>query len=564
MPQIPANSDFENLQKLLGSQERSRESKFDIRYYVELMLRRRWFLIIALCIAMIAGIYLAVTLPKVYQAETLIFVEAQRVPENYVQSIVSGDLDSRISNLVHMIESRSNLIDVSEKFGLFSNPKFEKMFLDDKIEAMRNRTSVELIRDSGRRTPANMFTISFKGEDPEKAMNVVNFMATLVINQNLKVRESQAVGTTEFLDDELAKMRKRLEEVEAALKEYRKDHMGELPGQLAGNISILDRLQQQLVEKQQSLRDEKNRLITIENQIQISRSQANGGGAASSDGGEPATHEGLKRQLVDFQTRYTDRHPDMIRLKKQIKELEEQNIQSASEQGNQRRAGLLNRVSRPTSGSAIEAELILQRDGIKRESAAIKDEISELQTQIGFYRKRVENTPRREQELLSLKRDYENIKGAYNSLLERKLEANIAVNMEKRQQGEQFRIVDFARMPDKPILPNMKKLFLICVVGGLFFGGGLIFLVEYFDDAVRKPESVPARLGIPVLIAVPSLEERKDVILRRINNVSSILGVMVLLTLFSCFAAVTILDYFPLIELIKKYITIWNLPQLRV
>jgi hypothetical protein len=144
------------------------------------------------------------------------------------------------------------------------------------------------------------------------------------------------------------------------------------------------------------------------------------------------------------------------------------------------------------------------------------------------------------------------------------MEADIAVNMEKRQQGEQFRILDSARLPDKPISPNMKKLFLMCVAAGLFFGGGIIFLLEYLDDSVRKPESVPARLGIPVLIEVPSLEHRKDVILRRINDVSSILGVMVLLTLFSCFAALTILDKYQLIDvdkyqlidLIKKYITI--------
>ena len=562
MPQTPANPSIENIQNLLDNQERSRGNAFDIRYYVGLMLRRRWYIIIAFCIAMSAGIYLAVTLPRLYQAETLIFVEPQRVPDNYVQSIVSGDLNSRIQNIVHMIKSRTNLMNIIERFTLFSEPEFENMFLEDKIEAMRKRTSVDLISDRGRRTPPNMFTISFKGEDPAKVMNVVSAMATLVIDQNLKVRELRAVGTTEFLTDELAKMRKRLEVVETALKEYRKDHMGELPEQLAGNISILDRLQQQSVEKQQSLRDEKNRLISIENQLQITRQQANGGEATLSDGGEPTTLEELKQALVEYQARYTHRHPDVIRLKQQIKELERENVRSVAARGTETQSPMVDRAGRPSSGTAMEADLILQRDGVKREIAAIKDEISELQTQVGFYHQRVENTPKREQELLSLNRDYENIKETYNSLLERKLEADIAVNMEKKQQGEQFRILDPARMPDKPVSPNMNKLFLLCVVAGLFFGGGLIFLSEFLDDTVRKPESVPARLGIPVLIAVPSLDHRKDVILRRIHDVSSILGVMVLLTLFACFAAVTILDMPQAIELIKKYITIWNLPQL--
>ena len=562
MAQTPAKLPIENIQSLLDTQDRSQGNVFDIRYYVGLMLRRRWFIIIPFCIAMIAGIYLAVTLPRKYQAETLIFVEPQRVPDNYVQSIVSGDLDARIHNLVHMIKSRTNLTNIIERFRLFSEPEFENLFLEDKIETMRKRTSVDLIRDKDRRTPSNMFTLSFQGEDPEKVMNVVNAMAALVIDQNLKVRESRAVGTTEFLDDELSKMRKQLEGVEAALKEYRKNHMGELPEQLAGNISILDRLQQQLVEKQQSLRDEKNRLISIENQIQITRQQANGGQVFLSDTREPGTLEELKQELAEYQARYTDRHPDVLRLKKRIKELESENVRSVAARGTETQLPAADRAGRRSSGTPMEADLIVQREGVKREIAAIKDETSELQAQVGFYQQRVENTPKREQELLSLKRDYENIQETYNSLLERKLEADIAVNMEKRQQGEQFRILDLARMPAKPISPNMKKLFLLCVMAGLGLGGGLIFLSEFLDDCVRKPESVPARLGIPVLVAVPSLDHRKDVILRRMNDASSILGVTVLLILFACFAAVTILDMHQPIELIKKYITLWNLPQL--
>jgi uncharacterized protein involved in exopolysaccharide biosynthesis len=262
----------------------------------------------------------------------------------------------------------------------------------------------------------------------------------------------------------------------------------------------------------------------------------------------------LKQYLVDLQTRYTDEHPDIIQLKTQIKKLEMQAIQSTSEQRDQRRVPLSSRVSRANSGSAMEADLMLQRDGAIREIAAIKDEISALQTQVGFYQQRVENTPKREQELLSLKRDYENIKETYNSLLERKLEAGIAVNMEKKKRGEQFRIIDPAHMPDKPISPNLKKLFMIWVLVGLFFSGGPIVLRELYDDAVRKPESVYDRLGIPVLVGVPSLEQRKVVILRRINNISTALVAMITLALFVCFAAIAILDIHQPIELIKNHL----------
>jgi polysaccharide chain length determinant protein (PEP-CTERM system associated) len=555
MPQLPANLPLDKFQDLRDSHTRDHGSAFDIRYYIGLFLRRRWFMIISFCIAMIAGIYLAITLPRMYQTETLIFVEPQQVPDNYVQAIVSAGLDVRLNNIVEMIMSRTNLMNIIEKFKLFSGPEFESMFLEEKVAEMRKRTSVDLISDKRSRSPSNMFTISFKGEDPEKVVKVVNAMTTLVINQNLKLRELQAVGTTQFLEDELTKMRKRLETVEATLKDFRRKHMGELPEQLTGNIMVLDRQQQQMSEKQQSLRDEKNRLISIENQLQLARAEPPAAEVSALDRAEPTTPEELRQLLADYQSRYTKQHPDVIRLKHRIYELEKETLPAASDRDTAARPPAAGRVGRSNQGLSMESELIVQRGAVNREIAAIKDEISELQTQVAIYQQRVEATPKIEQELLSLKRDYENIQETYKSLLERKLEADIAANMEKRQQGERFRILDPARLPDKPISPDMKKLFLLCVVTGLGLGGGLIFLLEFLDNSVRKPESVPAKLGIPVLVAVPSIERRKDVIWRRMNMVLSIFGSLVSLALLACFAAVSILDMQLPIDLIKNYIS---------
>lgn len=556
MPQNTADLALEDLQGLFDARERRQTNVFDIHNYIGLLLRRRWFVIISFCIAMIAGICLAITLPRMYQTETMIFVEPQQVPDNYVQALVSAELEVRLNNLVQMIKSRTNLMNIIEKFKLFAGPEYENMFMEEKIEIMRERTSVELMSDQRSRRPSNMFTISFQGEDPEKVMKVVNAMATLVIDQNLKVRELQAVGTTEFLDDELTKMRQRLESVETTLKDFRRSHMGELPEQLASNIMVLDRLQQQLSEKQQSLRDEKNRLISIENQLQLAREKAPAAQVTPLDNAEPTTPEELRLLLADYQSRYTERHPDVVRLKRRISESEKETLPGAAVRDTAARLPAADRVGRPNQGLSMESELMGQHGGIDREIAAIKEEISEIQAQIALYQRRVEATPKIEQELLSLRRDYENIQETYKSLLERKLEADIAVNMEKKQQGEQFRILDSGRLPDKPISPNMKKLFLMCVAAGLGLGGGLIFLLEFLDNSVRKPESVPAKLGIPLLVAMPSIECRRDVIRRRMNMVLSIFGTLVSLALLACLAAVSILDMQLPIDLIKSYLTI--------
>ena len=206
--------------------------------------------------------------------------------------------------------------------------------------------------------------------------------------------------------------------------------------------------------------------------------------------------------------------------------------------------------------TTMETEFIQQRKGIKREIAVIKQEISDLNTQIVFYQRRVEDTPKKEQELLSLKRNYENIQETYNSLLQRKLEADISANMEKRQKGEQFRILDPARLPDKPISPDMKRLFLMCLAAGLGCCGGLIFLLNFLDNSVKKPEIVLDKLGIPILAVMPTIKHHKDIIWRRINIVFSIFGAMVSVALLACFAAVTILDMHPVVDLIKKYTNI--------
>jgi polysaccharide chain length determinant protein (PEP-CTERM system associated) len=405
--------------------------------------------------------------------------------------------------------------------------------MEDKIEEMRKRIFVNLITDKSRRS-ANAFTISFRGKDPQNVMSVVNAMATQVMDQNLKRREDQAVGTSEFLNDQLAKMRENLEVVEKDLGEYRKAHMGDLPEQLDTNLRVLERLQQQMNEKQISLRNEKNRLISLGNQVQLAREQSAMAGGAHPQNDELSL-EASEYKLADLQSRYTDQHPDIIRLKKKIAEMEKKD---------------------GPVGTTMERELLLQQKGIQREIAAIKQEISELDKQIDFYQRRVEDTPKKEQELLSLKRNYENIKQTYNSLLQRKLEADIAANMEKRQKGEQFRILDPARLPDKPISPDMKKLFLMCLGAGLACCAGLIVLLNILDNSVKKPETVPDKLGIPVLAVMPTIKHRKDIIRRRMNIGFSIVGALVSVALLACFAAVTILDMHPVMDVIKKVVNI--------
>ena len=549
---------LDDLQNLFDNQTDQQKSQLDISYYVNLVLRQRWFVIIPFFMAVIAGIYLAVFLPKKYQAETLILIEPQRVPDSYVKGVISSDLGTQVSAITEMIMSRTNLLKIIEEFNLFSGPEYSRMFLDEKIDVMRKRTTVNIVfNKKDRGVAVNAFKLAYEGAEPLKVMRVANAMAALVIEQNVKLRESQAAGTVEFLDQELVKVRRNLEVVEAALKDFREKHMGELPEQLPSNLSMLERLHQQLSDKQKSLRDEKNRLASVENQLQLAREQAAMSAVitAPPENGEPNTLEGLKQQLAEYKIRYTPMHPDVIALQRKIEELEREIPPPSSNSGDKGSTHRAGGIGRSGAVWGVEADLVAQRNNAAREITAIKEEISALQDQIASFQQRVENTPRLEQELLSLKRDYDNTQNTYEKLLTRKQEADVSANMESQQKGEQFRIVDPARLPDKPKSPDMRKLFLICVVAGLGLGGGLIFLLEFLDKSVKKLENVPQKLGIPLLVAVPKIDHAKDVRKRRLNDGLSIAAVVISMALLVLFAAVSVLGMPGPTEMVKKILT---------
>ena len=142
--------------------------------------------------------------------------------------------------------------------------------------------------------------------------------------------------------------------------------------------------------------------------------------------------------------------------------------------------------------------------------------------------------------MLGLKRDYQNIQSSYDSLLNRKLEADIAVNMERKQKGEQFRVIDPARLPQRPVEPDMRKLFAMVVALGLFVGGGAAYLLEIIKTPFRNPEDMESLYGIPVLTTIPFLRKRKDIIMQRINYATSIAFAGVVCALFMVFSLISL------------------------
>ena len=197
----------------------------------------------------------------------------------------------------------------------------------------------------------------------------------------------------------------------------------------------------------------------------------------------------------------------------------------------------------------------MEIERIKVDINTLTTDIAKLKSQIRVYERRIENTPRREQELKSLERDYNNIKASYDLLLNKKLETEVSVNMEKKQKGEKFQILDPARLPEKPVFPNMKMLFLLTLVAGPNIGFGLVFLLEYLDTSFRSPKDIESSLGFSVLATIPLIYDQKYKRRQRLNQIFSVVSIMLSFILLSAFAVLSFVGVDQTMELLNQFIT---------
>jgi protein tyrosine kinase modulator len=479
---------------------------FDLTKYLDMASRRKWWIIIPFLLAVLGGFTFILITPPIYESETLILIQAQKVPEDFVRSIVSSDISTRLKTIKQQVTSRTNLETIIQEYQLYEKSGIA-LDIDKKVQLTRKKIKIDASSDGKMRNETiTAFRISFQYKDAKKAMEVTNTLASNFISENLKVREAQALGTSDFLADELESVKRRLIKKEEHLKLYREKFMGGLPEQLDTNLRILERLQAQQDQVNSNLRDAANRKLSIQKTIEDARKVwANRGSPPPEQGEEARDLVSLKNQLASLEAKYTQKHPDVIRLKKTIDKLEAEEPRKVSDSKEDK-----------TTTSFVDITVTRQLRDINLEIESLKSESNKLKSQIKWYQTKVEETPKREQELLSLQRDYNNLQGLHNSLLNRKLEAEIAVSMEKKQKGEQFRVIDPAKIPMRPIKPDVRKIILMTLALGLGLGGGLAFVVETMDTSFKSPDEAEKEFDIPILISIPIRYTDRE--LRRMKN----------------------------------------------
>jgi polysaccharide chain length determinant protein (PEP-CTERM system associated) len=479
-------------------------SEFNFTEILNSLYRRKWLVAAAFLIVSLISAYLAVILPSVYQSSTLILISPQRVPSSFVASTITMNLAERMQGIIQEILSRTQLEKIITEFDLRS-PDIHGVSLEDRVESLRKKIRIEFPR-------YNVFKLSFESTNPEKTKQVTSRIASLFIEQNLQDREQQVIGTKSFVNAEADRLRKDLEEQEAVVNQYKSSHLYEMPEQLNTNLRTLEQLQREqesIAQRMTALQERKGVLQkqAVESDI-LGLDILGGLPGTLADGGTQNLQIGMKKkELEGLLQRYSGKHPDVARLRKEIELLERESLATTS-------ASAKTPISQ-SSANPLKQVLESQIADIESEVHALRAQMERVRSQIGLIKERVDNTPLRAIELSKISRGYDITLRKFQDLLAKGLESEVSENLEKKQKGEQFEIIDPANIPLKPVRPNRLVIVMAGLVFGLGGGVGLALLLDTLDRSFKHADEIQAFVNVPLLATLPALMTRGTIVEQR-------------------------------------------------
>lgn len=497
--------------------------------------KRKLLIFLTWLIVSAVGAAIIYQLPAVYQARTVILIEGQRIPTRMVTTTVNEDLASRLNRISQQILSYEPLLRLIEEFDLYREERGTKV-QEEIVSEMRDNIDVRIV-DGWTKSEAPAFQISFEGPDPSVVAQVTNRLATLFINENLRARANQALGTTEFLNSQLEEARRKVERQEEQLRNFRLGHMGELPEQQAVLLAKLRNLEAELSRMDASETRAAQSKLMLENSLGAAESnlemlkriqeqerlRLSQMGLGDVDPTDP--NRGLIIELDraranrdSLAARYSNSHPDVVaasatvtQMEQRLREAQEQWARSQKESA----ANVAEETPEAEGDDPIQAQVVLREmeriqttkvqlqlleDDLKsigERRAAVRSEMASLQASMA-------RLPINDQELRKVVRGYDNAQQNYSSLLAKSMEAGLAQEMETRQKAEKFSTLEPARLPEKPIRPDRGMLLAITCGSGLALGCFLGFGVELRRNVIlgewEMPPEVPLLGHIPIIV----------------------------------------------------------------
>ncbi|SHI12792.1 polysaccharide chain length determinant protein, PEP-CTERM locus subfamily [Desulfofustis glycolicus DSM 9705] len=486
-----------------------------IRRLVDVALRRKALILFCTLLGVSLGLAYYLTQPKIFQSTALLSYQQQRINPSEMSPDVVSRIQETVNTTTQIILSRSSLEKIIADLGLFKESE-NPPSVEAQVQALRQNINVQ------RSSRDDTFSISFSGRNPSQVALVTNSLAARFIEENLQYREERAQETSLYTQDELNMAKEMLDQLEAKMRDYKLAHFNEMPEQREGNLTRLNSLQEQYQGRQDSIQDLERTRVMLQEQINVRRQLLAENARLRQNQLQPQTPvtaqpETQQERLARLQTtlqqllgRYTERHPEVKQIRREISSLEqsiEQNLGEAADStasASQRQ---------PSGGRQFDQELFdlqIQLKDIGLNIEELNKERVELKAAIEQYEQWIAAVPEREAEWSALTREYAELRRHYDELVSQNLQAQSSLNLERKQKGSQFRIEDSARVPEKPVSPVFVKIMALALLAGAGVGGVLAFGLNMLDTSLRSPADFENLFQQEVICSIPYLPLKRE------------------------------------------------------
>ena len=479
------------------------QREMTIEDYKAILIRRMWLLIIPAVVFSAGGYLLSLFLPARYKSETVVLVEAPTVSSELVKPI-GGDTNQRLATMREEILSRTRLQQIMEKFNLYRND-IGKYPLEELVGRLRSSIEVSAVRPMDRTNANGLpgFTIDVIAEKPQLAQQICTEITSMFLQQNVIISERKAEDTTDFINRTLQEAKAKLDDQDAKLAEFQRRYMGALPDEAQTNFSLLTGLASQLDAVTQSLNRAQQDKVFLESALSQQIAAAKLPQTADNPDTLSRQLTVLQDQLASLRIRYTDDHPDVIKVRNEITQVQ----QRIDEQAANARAD----TGKDKPGLPIDTVQAQQlRAQLHQVDVNIRERTTEqlrLQQQISRVQGKLELTPAVAQQYKAITRDAQTALNIYNDLLKKQSDSEMSRDLLRRQQGEQFRVLDPPSLPQQPTFPNRRLFAFGGLAGGLGFGLAIAFLLEAQDTTVKSDKDVELLLKLPTLAVIPAIKK---------------------------------------------------------
>lgn len=479
---------------------------FGPRDYLKMLGRRKWMILTTtFAVASLTSI-VAALLPNSYKATTAILVEPQEVPANYVSTTVTAPVVDRLTRLRELILSETRLGQIILERDLYPDLR-KKESLEEVIRLMQKKISVD-VDTSNHQKNLDAFSISYENSDPDLAAKVAYRLASLFIEDNWEAREQSVVGTTDFLDNEIADAEKTLKEKEKEIADLKTKYPGELPESEMIHLQALNSLGTDLRGEEDAIQELQQQRSSMEAQLNDNPAVVNLDTKSAMElTALRTTVSELQNEMDELRKRYGPSYPDVVHKDQEIRD-----VQARIKQAEKAAA-----LSPPSATAApsgqknpvVQAQIAKLND----ELAAHQQKEQEIKSQVADNEAQLERLPVFQQEMSGITRDYEAAEDNYKSLLERKYSADMAADLEARQKGEQFKplYTDPAQVPRVLDSPNRPLINLAGLLAGLLAGIAGAFGMQILDSSVQTEREVLGQAGAPIFAEIPwlAVKERR-------------------------------------------------------